>query len=105
MQWRIERTDSYRESVHRPENADKIRTLHGQQFLERGTAIFLIAGENHGPHVLDPVLAEKHMLGAAQADAFRAECPCLDGIARDISVGTHTQLTKWFRLAHELHEF
>src|SRR5438270_7647313 len=104
MQWRIERTDSYRESIHRPENADKIRTLHGQQFLERGTAIFLVARQNHGPHVLDPVFAKKHVLGAAQADSLGAECPCLDGIARDIGVGTDSQLAKWFRPAHELHE-
>ena len=29
----------------------EVLALHGQQFLERGAAVFLVVGENHGPHV------------------------------------------------------
>src|SRR5438132_6774982 len=104
MEWRMEGTDGHGESIHRPENADKIRSLHGLQLLKRGPAIFLVAGQNHGPHVLDPVLAEKHVLGSAEPDALGTKIPRLNGVARNVSVGTDAQLAKRFCPAHELHQ-
>src|SRR2546430_5822130 len=99
MQWRIKRTYGYRKSIHRPEDTNKIRALHGQQFLKCRAAIFLVACQNHGTHVLDPVLAEKHMLGPAEPNALGAESSCLDGIPRDIGVGTDSQFAERLRPA------
>ena len=94
MQRRIERADRHRESVHRAEHADKICALHGQQLLQRSAAILLVVGENHGAHVRQLLLAEEHVLGAAEPDAFRAECTRLDRIARNVGIGAHLQFAE-----------
>ena len=90
VQRRIERADGDRESVHRAEDADEIVALHGQQFLQRRAAILFVVGQNHGAHVRNLLLAEEHVLGAAQADAFCAERARLDRIARNVSIGANS---------------
>ena len=50
-----------------------------------------VARQNHGLHVLDAVLGEEHVLGAAQADAFGAEAAGGLGVARDIGIGAHAK--------------
>jgi len=54
----------------------------GQQFFQCCPPVLLVIREDHRPHVRDAVFGEEHVLGAAQADPFGAECACLDGIAR-----------------------
>ena len=101
MQRRIEGADGDRESVHGAEDADKVRALHGQEFLEGLAAVLLVIGENHGAHVRNFLLAEKHVLGAAEADAFGAEGAGLDGVARNVGIGTDFHGAVRVRPAHE----
>ncbi len=92
MQRRIERADDHRESVHGVEQTGEILALEGQQFGQGFAAGLLVARQNHGLHVLDAVLGEEHVLGAAQPDAFRAELAGSLGVARDIRVGANAEL-------------
>jgi hypothetical protein len=52
--------------------------------------------------VLDAVLGEEHVLGAAQSDAFGAELARHFGVARDIGIGAHADLAA--ELVGPLHE-
>ena len=73
--------------LHGLEEADEVGALHGQKLLERGAAIFLVVGEDHGAHVLDAVFGKEHVLGAAEADAFGAESAGLLCVAGNVGVG------------------
>ena len=92
-------------SVHGAKDADEIVALHGQQLAQRGAAVFLVVGENHGPHVRQTVFGKEHVLGAAQADAFGAERPRLQSIARNVGVGAHSHAAEGLGPAHELQQF
>ena len=59
--------------VHRLEDAVEVVALQRQQLVERLAAIGLVVGQDHPLHDRDAALAEEHVLGAAQADAARAE--------------------------------
>jgi hypothetical protein len=61
-----------------------------------------VARQDHGLHVLDAVLGEEHVLGAAQADAFGAELAGGLGVARDVGIGAHAELAA--ELVGPLHE-
>ena len=73
VQGRIQVADGHRVALHRLENALKVAALHGQQFCERALALFYRLGDDHLADGGDPVGLKEHMLGAAQADALRAE--------------------------------
>ncbi len=77
--------------LHGLEEADEVGALHGQQLLESRAAVLLVVGENHGAHVLDAVFGKEHVLGAAEADAFGAECTSLFGVARNVGVGADAE--------------
>ena len=91
VQRRIEGADGDGQRPHRLEEANEVGALHGQELLERGAAVLLGGGEDHGAHVLDAVFGEEHVLGAAEADAFGAEEQRLLGVARDVGVGADLQ--------------
>src|SRR5664280_97246 len=54
------------ETIHGAKDADEVIALHGKQFAQRIAAVFLVVGENHGPHVRQAVLGEEHVLSTAQ---------------------------------------
>ena len=83
-------------------HAIKIRALHRQQFLQCGAAVFFVVRKNHGAHVRNSFLAKEHVLSAAKADALGAECPRLNGVARNIRIGANANLAERLRPAHEL---
>ena len=56
---------------------DEVGALQGEQRLERGLFLFRRLGEDHPLHGRQPV-AEEHVLGAAEADALRAELARLE---------------------------
>src|ERR1035437_4707464 len=93
---RIERADDHREAVHGGEEAGEILALHGEELQQGLAAALFVARQNHGLHVLDAVLGEEHVLGAAQSDAFGAELARHFGVARDIGVGAHAELAAEF---------
>ena len=52
--------------------------------------------------MLDAVLGEEHVLGAAEADALCAEEACLPGVARNVGVGADFQPADGVDPTHEL---
>src|ERR1044071_932255 len=73
MKRRIERPDRNREFPHNLENPFEILALHWEQLSQSAPPSRLIVGQNHFPNRLDPIALEKHVLSAAEADAFGAE--------------------------------
>ena len=61
-----------------------------QRLLARADAI----GQNHFAHRRQPLIAEEHVLGATEPDAFSAKLPRDLGIERRVGVGTHAQPAK-----------
>jgi hypothetical protein len=61
-------------------------------------------GHDHLHDVRKPVLREEHVLGAAQADAARAERERDLGVARDVRVGADAQAPDVVRPAQQLLE-
>ena len=48
-----------------------------------------VCGQDHAPHDGQAVLAEEHVLGAAQADALGAELAGVGGVGAVVGVGPH----------------
>ena len=92
VQRRIERADDDREAVHLLEQAGEILALHRQELLQSLAAALLVARHDHRLHVLDTILGEEHVLGAAQANSLGAELARHLGVARDVRVRAHAKL-------------
>ncbi len=90
VQRRVEQPDGDGQAVHRLEDAHEILALQGKQRVEGPLPGVVTLGEDQ---VLDQLaaLAEKHVLGAAQADALRAEPPGPLGVLGVVGVGAHLQ--------------
>ncbi len=80
MQRRIEQANRGRQTFQLLEHAGEILALVGEQLGDAPSAAVLqIVGQDHLAHGVDAVAFEEHVLGAAKADAGRAES---DGVAR-----------------------
>ena len=88
MQRRVEQADRDGQAVHRLEDAEVVADLDVEQLRELGVALVLVLGEDV---VLDDhlPLAEEHVLGAAQADALRAELAAERSVVGGVGVGAH----------------
>ena len=73
VQRRIDRPDGDRLPLHRLEHAVEVGALQRQQLQHRLFPIGHVVGEDHALHDRQAIFAEEHVLGAAQADAARAE--------------------------------
>ena len=91
MQRRIEQADRHGQPGHRLEDGLEVALLHRQQLVERLATAVLALGKDHLAHDGQPVLGHEHVLGAAQADAFRSELARLRGILRGVGIRTHLQ--------------
>ena len=78
--------------VHRLEDLLEVGLLDLAQLLERGGLLRRRLGQDHAAHDRQAVLAEEHVLGAAQADALGAEAAGVGGIGAVVGVGPHRQL-------------
>ena len=65
----------------------KSSLLERLELGQRGLAAGLVVGEDHLPHGDDPLVAEEHVLGAAQADPLGAELAGLGGVLGRVGVG------------------
>ena len=72
---------------HRLEDAFEVAALEGQQLVEGGLPLFFGFGEDHLLHDGQAFLLHEHMLGAAEADAFRAKGDGAFGVAGIVGVG------------------
>ena len=89
VQRRIEEADRDRHSVQLAEDAFEVVLLIRQQLIERVPPPFLVAREDHLAHAEDAFLLKEHVLGAAQADARRAEQPRHARVLRRVGVRAH----------------
>ena len=69
---------------------DEVFLLLRAQLLERGAFLVGRVGEDHALHDREPV-AEEHVLGAAQADAFGAELARLLRVLGKVGVRAHLE--------------
>ena len=83
--------DGHGRAVHRLEHAVEVVALQRQQLVERRAAIGFVVGQDHPLHDRDAALAEEHVLGAAQADAARAEGVGELGLIRQVRVGADAE--------------
>ena len=90
VQRRVEQTNRHRQAIHRFEDADEVFLLLRAQLLERGALLVGRVGQDHALHDREPV-AQEHVLGAAQADAFRAELARLLRVLGQVGVRAHLQ--------------
>ena len=73
VQRRVEQPDRHRQAGHRLEDALEVGLLERQQPVERGAAAGLVSARIISCIDRQPLLAEEHVLGAAEADALGAE--------------------------------
>ena len=101
MQRRIQITDGHRTAFQRLVHALEVRLLIRQQLGKSLAALLLGLGEDHLAHVGDTGRLEEHVLGAAQADAFRAVLHGHSRVVRVVRVGANAQLAGRVRPAHQ----
>ena len=65
---------------------------------------FLRVGQDHLAHGVDAVALEEHVLGAAEADALRAEGDRVGDLVGLVRVGADLQAAELVGPAHELRE-
>ena len=94
VQRRVEQADRHRQPGHRLEDRLEVGLLEREEPVERVAAAFLVAGEDHLLHDGQPLLAEEHVLGAAEADALRAELARLRGVLGVVGVRAHLQAAR-----------
>ena len=105
VQRRVEQPDRHRQPAHDLEQRDEIVALHRQQLRQRDAAGLLVVGEDHLAHGADAALVEEHVLGAAQADAFRPEPHGDAGVVGRVGIGANLELAHLVGPAHQGGEF
>ena len=87
----VEQADRHGEPDHRLEDPLEVRLLHREDAVERRAAAVDGVREDHLPHHGQPILGHEHVLGAAKADALRAELARLRGVLGRIGVRPDAQ--------------
>jgi hypothetical protein len=87
----VEQADRHRPALHDVEQPLEVALLQRGERAERGLAALVGVREDRVDHLLVAVLAEEHVLRAAQADALGAELPRLGGVLGRVGVGAHAE--------------
>ena len=101
MERRIEETNGDGIAAERLEQALEIRLLHRLDLGERSLALFDRIRADHFTERADPCGIEEHVLGAAKADALRAECGSLLCVLGRIRVRSHAERLILVRKLHD----
>ena len=88
----VEEAHGDRKSVHCLEDLDEVGLLDDPQLFEGLGLVLAGLGEDHPPHHRKAVLAEEHVLGAAKADALRAELSGIRRVGAVVGVCTNGEL-------------
>ena len=91
VQRRVEQPDRDRKPCHRREHRLEVGLLEGQEPVERRPAGGLVLGQDHLLDDREPLLAEEHVLGAAEADSLGAEPAGALGVDRRVRVRAHAE--------------
>ena len=101
----IQEADGDREAFHGLVEGLEVALLHGLQNRQRLDALLDGVGADHAADGGDAVGIKEHVLGAAQADAFRAQRARLLGVAGGIRVGADAQTAVLVGPLHHAAEF
>jgi hypothetical protein len=101
VQRRVEQPDRHRQPGHRLEDTLEVALLERQQPVERVAPPGLVFGEDHLLHDGQPLLAEEHVLGAAEADPLGAELARLRRVGGGVCVRVHLQPPDLIRPAED----
>ncbi len=71
---------------------DEVLALDEAQLLERVGLLGRRLGQDHPPHHGQAVLAQEHVLGAAQTDALGAELARVGGVVAGVGVGPDVEM-------------
>ena len=104
VQGRVEQADGGRAPLEHLEHALEVALLEGQQLCDGLAAVFDALGEDEAAHVVDAVAVEEHVLGAAEADARRAEGDGRRGLIRRVGIRAHLQALQPTTPLHDLRE-
>ena len=104
VQGRVEEADGDGEARHRAEDAVEVLALHGEDAGEGLAAAGLVLGEDHLADGEDAVLAEEHVLRAAEADALGAELAGLGRVLGSVGVGAHAEAAGVVAPGHQARE-
>ena len=86
MKWPVEQANRHGETRHRLEDALEIGLLDRQQLVEKLAPLGLRVGHHHVAGDQKSLVVAKHVLGAAEPDAPRAELACLCCFCRRVGV-------------------
>ena len=104
VQRRIEEADRRRIALERAEDAGEVLALVRQQLGQRRLPRLERLGEDHLAHRVDAIALEEHVLGAAQADADRAERDRVLRLLGRVGVGAHAHARRLIAPLHQLLE-
>ena len=93
MQRRVEQSHRDGQTVHRSEDGEEVLALDDAEFLERVGLFGRRLGQDHPAHHRQSVLAQEHVLGAAQPDALGPERARVGGVVAGVRVGTHLEVS------------
>ena len=99
---RVDQTDRDRLAVHCLEQAGEVLPLERKQLGQGLFAVLEVVGDDHLADFIEVI--EEHVLGAAEADAFRSERDGLFGLVRKVGVRPHAQLAMLVGDLHQLVE-
>ena len=100
VQRRVEQPDRGRQPVHGLEDLHEVAALQRLQRVQCRLPRRVVVGQDEPLDELPP-LAEEHVLGAAQADALRAESDRAGRVLAVVGVGPHAQAALGVRVGHQ----
>ncbi len=101
MQRRVEQTHRHRQPVHRLEQLDEVALLQRQQGGQGQLAILVVVRQDQVLDLLAALLAEEHVLGAAQPDALAAVAAGAVRVVGVVRVGAHREPAAHVRVRHQ----
>ena len=104
MQRGVQETDDHGMALHGLVDALEVALLVGHDLGQGLLPVGYVVGDDHLTDGLDALALKEHMLGAAQADALRAEGIALSGVPGIVGIGVHLELAVLVGPAHQAAE-
>ena len=92
VQRRVEQAHRHGQAVHGREDGLEVLLLDQAQLLEGVGLLLGRLSQDHAAHDGEAVLAQEHVLGAAQSDALGPELAGVGGVVTGVGVGPHGQV-------------
>src|SRR5205807_8200286 len=99
---RIQQENRDWEPGHLAEDTDEVAALQWEKLVQSFFARADAVRENHLAHRGKSLIAEEHVFGAAQSDAFSTKAARGFRIERSVAISAHTEATELVRPLHQL---